>query len=164
MPDPQDTQQLLEALALTGATTVVAAMATEAWQAARTGTTRLFHHGGQAQQDAVEARLNANAALAARAPDMDRARQGLVPVWQLELEELMRRHPDAAGELQALVDQVQAELPRTQKDWVQTQTNIARDHGIVYAVQHGTQHINYMDSPNPRPPATLAPDEGNDWA
>ena len=165
MPDPQDTQQLLEALALTGATTVVAAMATDAWQTARTGTARLFHHGGQELQDAIEARLNANAALAARAPDAGRARLGLVPVWQLELEELMRQHPGAAGELQALVDQVQAELPVTQKDWVQTQINIALD-GIVYAVQGegSTQHINYMDSPNPRPPAGLEPDEGNDRA
>lgn len=76
----------------------------------------------------------------------------------------MRQYPDAAGELQTLVDQVQAELPVTQKDWVQTQTNTARDHGIVYAVQGegSTQHINYMDSPNPRPPAGLAPDEGSD--
>jgi hypothetical protein len=42
MPDPPDAQQVLEALALTGARTVVAAMATGAWQATRTGTARLF--------------------------------------------------------------------------------------------------------------------------
>lgn len=131
MPDPQDTQHILEALALTGATTVVAAMATDAWQATRTGAARIFRHGGPARQEATAARLEADAALVARAADAQRARLGLIPRWQLELEELLRDHGDAAGEVQALVHEVRSLLPGTQETWVQN--NIARDHGQVFA-------------------------------
>lgn len=131
MPDPQDAQQILEALALTGATTVVAAMATDAWQATRTGTARLFRHGGPARQEAAAARLESDAALVARAANAQRARLGLIPRWQLELEELLRDHGDAASEVQALVAEVRSLLTGMQETWVQN--NIARDRGQVFA-------------------------------
>jgi hypothetical protein len=131
VPDPQDAQQILEALALTGATTVVAAMATDAWQATRTGTARLFRHGGPARQEAAAARLEADAALVARAANAQRARLGLIPRWQLELEELLRDHGDAASEVQALVAEVRSLLTGTQETWVQN--NVARDRGQVFA-------------------------------
>jgi TIR domain len=38
----------------------------------------------------------------------------------------------------------------------------ARDHGIVNAVQGGTQKNYFMDRPDSRPAAELAPDEGDD--
>jgi hypothetical protein len=151
MPDPQDALQMAEALALTGATTVAAAMATDAWHTARAGTARLFHRGGQARKKAIEDQLEAGAMLVARAPDADRARCGLVPLWQLELEQLLRDYPGAAGELQALVDQVQAALPETRKTWVQT--NIARDNGRVFAAQGGNVIVHQVPPGLTPPPA-----------
>jgi hypothetical protein len=133
MPDPQDALQLAETLALTGATTVAAAMATDAWHSARTGTARLFHRSGRARQKAIEDQLDANAALVSRAPDADRARLSLVPLWQLELEDLLRSDSDAASEVQTLVEEIRAELPENQRSWVMN--IIAKDQGHAYGAQ-----------------------------
>jgi hypothetical protein len=156
VPDPQDTQQILEALALTGATTVVAAMATNAWQAARAGTARLFRHDGPARQEAAAAQLEADAALVARAGNAERARRGLIPRWQLELEELLRDHGDAAGEVQALVREVRSLLPRAQQSWVQN--NIARDHGQVFAAMGGNVIV-HQGPPEPTEAGISARDQ-----
>jgi hypothetical protein len=78
MPDPQDAQQALEALALTGATAVVTAMATDSWQAIRARTLELFRRHRPSRGTAgIEADLDgAGAAQRAAAPAA--ARQTLV--------------------------------------------------------------------------------------
>lgn len=151
----------IEALAMTGAATIVAAMATDAWSTARTQAVELFRRHSPARHAELEALLDANAALVGRAQDADRARLALIGLWQLELEGFLTRHPELAEELKALTVKIKAALPDQGRQFAQT--NTARDHGIVNAVQHGTQHNHYMDS-NPRPPARLAPapDEGDD--
>jgi hypothetical protein len=149
MPDPQDTQRIAETLALTGASAVVAAMATDAWQAARTGTARLFRHDEPARQEATARQLEADAALVARAADADRARLGLVPRWQVVLEELLHEHGGAAGEVQDLVQEVRLLLPETQKTWVQN--NIARDQGQVFASLGGNVIVHQRNSEPVRP-------------
>jgi hypothetical protein len=80
---------------MAAATTFVAAMATSAWQEIRTGIVGLFRRRGKARQSAVAAQLDSHAALAAEAEDPERARQGLVTAWQLQLESLMRQDPAA---------------------------------------------------------------------
>jgi hypothetical protein len=146
MPDPRDAQQVLEALALTGATTVVAAMATSAWEAARSGTARLFHCRGHALS-VIEAQLDGDAELVVQDPDTDGARGDLVGAWKRRLTALLREFPDAQADLTALIDQVRGDLPPAQQSW---QINFAGDHGIVNAVQSGNQYTFYMDSPNPQ--------------
>ncbi|MGW4685539.1 hypothetical protein ACWEPM_11615 [Streptomyces sp. NPDC004244] len=54
-------------LAQVGATTIMAAMAASAWQAARAGAVRLFRRCGSAEPAATEDRLNGGAALVTRA-------------------------------------------------------------------------------------------------
>jgi hypothetical protein len=93
--------------------------------------------------------LDGSASRVESAQDTDRERERQLPRWQDDLEDFLQRHPQAAAELHALVDRIQQDLPAGQQSWAQT--NIARDHGIVNAVQHGNQHNYYMDSP---PPAT----------
>jgi hypothetical protein len=159
VPDPQDAQPILEALALTGAMTVVAAMATDAWQAARAGTARLFRHDGPARQEAAAVRLEADAALVARTDNAERARRGLIPRWQLELEELLRDHADAAGEVQALVREVRSLLPGAQESWVQN--NIARDHGQVFASLGGNVVV-HQGPPDPTGAGISARDQENE--
>jgi hypothetical protein len=125
----------LTVLAMTGATTIVAAMATSAWQSARSGVQRLFRHGGKQVQAAVSSELDGHAALVARAEDSELARRGLAAAWQVRLADLLRQHPETTQELRLLVDRIGAELPRAEQAWVQT--NIARDGGRIFAAQGG---------------------------
>jgi hypothetical protein len=131
-------------------------MATDAWQVTRAGTLRLFRRGGQARQAAVETRLEDDAALVARSEDPERARQGLTPAWQLQLEAFLGEHPDAAAELSDLVARIQTALPQAQQNWVQN--NIARENGQVFASQGGNVIVHQTPPGQPRPPAP-APDE-----
>jgi LmbE family N-acetylglucosaminyl deacetylase len=150
---------VIAALAMTGATTVVAAMATDAWQAARSGTVRLFDRSDASQQADIKAQLDSTADLVRRAPDAGRARQGLVPVWQLRLEELLGQYPEAAAELEDLVRQVRTTLPAAQQHWVQT--NVARDNGQVFAALGGNVVVHQAAPGPPQPPAPPA-DAGHD--
>ena len=126
---------MLQELILAGGTTVVEAMATDSWAAARDGVARLFRHRGEEEQSAIEAQLDNNAALVARAGDGERARQSLVPLWVLELESLLNEYPDAVPELRTLISDIEATRPTAQKTWVQT--NIARDNARVFASMAG---------------------------
>ncbi|TVL89342.1 hypothetical protein [Streptomyces sp. SAJ15] len=126
---------MLEELILAGGTTVVGAMATDSWLAARGGVTRLFRRRGEDGQSAIEAQLDNNAALVARADDAERVRQTLLPLWLLELESLLDQHPDAADELRELVEEIRERLPAAERTWVQN--NVAKDGGQVFAVQGG---------------------------
>lgn len=109
-------------LAKAGSTALVGAMATGAWPGTRSRVGRLFGRGRQSRQERVEAQLDADAARVAQAADPDEIRQSLVPFWRRELEGLLRRHPDAAPELQALVAGVQEALPAAQQGWVRQHT------------------------------------------
>jgi len=125
----------VRALAMQGATTIVAAFATSAYQTAHSGVLRLFRRGGEKGQAAVAAELDGHAALVARADDADVARHGLAAAWQVRLADLLRQDPDAQQELRALVDRIGAQLPRDERAWVQT--NIANGGGQVFAAQGG---------------------------
>ncbi|MGH4016007.1 MAG: hypothetical protein ACRDSL_19210 [Pseudonocardiaceae bacterium] len=122
------------ALAEAGSTALVGAMATDAWPSTRAGAGRLFGRGRQARQARVEAQLDGNAALVAQADDPDEVRQSLVPVWRLELEALLRRHPAAEPELRALVARVRDALPAPQQTWVAM--NLTHDQSTQSIVQH----------------------------
>lgn len=150
MPDPQEAQQLLQALALTGGTTVVAAMATDAWQAVRVRIARLFRRGDPAHRSAIEAQLANSNTLVAQAEDAGRARTGLVALWQLQLEALLREYPDAEEELRTLIAEVSGALPQS---WVQNIT--ARDHSHAYGAQHGNVNV-YHASPGQAQPKGAA--------
>ncbi|MFD9403097.1 hypothetical protein ACFWA4_30285 [Streptomyces sp. NPDC060011] len=154
----------LAPLALTGATTLVAAIATDAWQVARTGVARLFRRRDQVLQSAIEAQLQGNATLVAQAEDAEQARQALIPMWQLELKQLLRQHPDAADELQALINEISAAMPQTQRTWAQkVQTNIAKHGSQVIAAQDGNVIVHQAPISRQRPPipGTTSDDTGD---
>jgi hypothetical protein len=133
----------LVALAGTSARALVAAMTTDAWQAARAGFLRLFGRAEDPPQR-VEVLLDSNAALVAQAPDPVGLRQNLAGIWQAEIVSLLGSHPEAAGELGGLLAQVRAELPRTLQSFVQT--NVARAGGTVFAVQAGNMVVHDADA------------------
>ncbi|WP_370219618.1 hypothetical protein [Kitasatospora sp. GAS1066B] len=110
-------------------------MATDSWAAAREGVARLFRHRGQERQSAIETQLESNAALVARAEDVERTRRSLVPLWVLELESLLAEYPEAVAELRTLISEIEATRAAPQETWVQT--NVARDNGRVFASMGG---------------------------
>ncbi|MFE6866609.1 hypothetical protein ACFVFS_08625 [Kitasatospora sp. NPDC057692] len=125
-------------------------MATDAWGAVRDGVTALVHRRSPGSRADIEARLDASAALVARGPDADRARELVVGQWRLELEAFLAAHPAAFEELQEELARLQAALPAARQQWVQH--NVSRDHSTLNVVQHGTQYNQYMDSAGTRPP------------
>lgn len=147
----------METLAMTGAATIVAAMATDVWTTARDSLVEFFRHHSPDRLTDIETQLQANAALITRAGDAERARGALIGSWQLELEDLLIGHPAAAEELGMVTARIQAALPPMRQQWVQNIS--ARDRAVVNAVQHGDSHTYYMDSPGSRPPAGLASDD-----
>ncbi|GIJ66616.1 hypothetical protein Voc01_015330 [Virgisporangium ochraceum] len=131
----------LATLAATGAAALVGAAATDAWQSARAGFARLFGRGETGRQELAERRLDVvEAEIVEAAPDeRDAVRQRHSAVWQTRLADLVEEHPELADELRALVADVTGQLPAGQRQWVQT--NVARDHGTVFAVQGGDLHV-----------------------
>jgi hypothetical protein len=145
----------LATLAGTSAVTLVAAMTTDAWDGIRSGVSRLFGRSGEARRQAAEIQLDSNAQLVARAEDKDRVRQNLMGLWTLELEGLLGQHPDAAGDLRALMDGARELLPQAQQSWVQT---IIAYGGLSVGVQGGTviMHGTNWQSPAPAPDSATA--------
>lgn len=111
----------LAQLATSGATTLVGAAATDAWQHARDGFARLLGRGREDREAVAERRLQALAAEVERAPLDERAglRQRLLPAWQTRLADLLEEDPAAAELLRGLVDEVRERLPSVQQQWVQ---------------------------------------------
>lgn len=139
----------MTALAMTGATTIVAAMATSAWQATRAGTARLFHRRGHALP-AIEAQLDGDAAVVEQDDDADGARHDLIGPWNRRLVALLREHPEAQADLKSLIDDVRGQLPQVQQSWVQA--NIARDGGQVFAAQGGSVVVHQATPGQSHPP------------
>ncbi|QLE70406.1 hypothetical protein FGW37_01195 [Streptomyces rectiverticillatus] len=142
------------ALVLSAATVLVNSMATDAWQATKDLFARVFGRAGDDDGAVIRAQLDRGAAQIARADDrerLERIRQVLVGSWQLELETLLRDHPEAEAELRAAL----AEIAPQQAGQSWQQTNIARDHGTTYAAQggnvnHYTLHQNQVPvAPDP---------------
>jgi len=103
----------LVALAALAGRTVVAAAATDVWEEAKRGFARLLGRGDQNRAKIAERRLDETREQleGVPAPELDQARAQLAAAWQTRLVDLLEEHPDAAGDLQALVDHIQAELP-----------------------------------------------------
>ena len=148
---------MLETLAAAGATALIGAIATDVWQAARSGFARLFGRGDQRRQELVDKRLAEAATQVTQADpsDQERARQELRAAWQVRLRDLLEEHPGAEEELRTLTEQVQAQLPAAQPAWVQH--NLAREHGTVYGVMGGNQYI--YGTPGPTAPHPAAESE-----
>ncbi|WP_328864093.1 hypothetical protein [Streptomyces virginiae] len=128
----------LSALAMTGATTIVAAMATDAWQNTRAGTHRMFRRAGatEAEGATLLTLLDADAALvdgAAADEDAGAVRADLAPSWNRRLTALLRDHPEAVADLRELLASAPGAGNTT--SWVQNVK--VSGHGHAYPVQGG---------------------------
>lgn len=135
-----------------GGSAFVGAAATDAWQSARSGAVRLFGRGGQRRQDAAERWADQTAAEIEQAPEAERAllRERLALTWQQRLADLVEEYPEIGEELQAWVQQVQAQLPSAQQTWVNT--FLARDHATQYNAPGGSITVtDHRDLPSSTP-------------
>lgn len=147
MPDPEAT------LAMTAATTIVAAMTTSAWQASKTRIAKIFHRSDDSDSGPdsgadIENRLERSAERIASATDPDDVRQKQIVRWQEDLADLIREHPDVSAELRTLVRTLQQELPPVQQQWIQRIE--ARDGGRAFGVQGtGSKLVFHQDEEDP---------------
>jgi hypothetical protein len=138
-------ESLVDELVVTASTTLVGALATDAWQLAATGLRRLFRRDPD-HLPVIEAQADANATHIARAADPNGTRAALVAVWRLELAQYLARYPDALEDLQALIDDVGPALDANQAAWAVQQVNIARDEA-TQNVAGRDQTIHYGTTP-----------------
>lgn len=98
----------LASLTQNAGTTVVALMATEAWQAARARVMDLWRRVQPGRADATAAQLDASRedVLTAVPADDQESLGELRAQWQGLFRRLLAAHPEAAGELRALLDEL----------------------------------------------------------
>lgn len=155
------------ALSASAGGALVSAAATDAWATARDGALKLFGRGGVNRQKLVGEWLDQDAAAVAAAEPSDRAalRLELLPVWRTRLADLLAEYPEAADELRAWAARLRVQIPPAEQAW--TQTNTARERGVVFAVQRGNQYVRHLpgESSSPSPDQqgpTLARPAGDD--
>jgi hypothetical protein len=110
----------IDALAALAANAIVAAAATDAWEGLRARLARLFGRGepdpGVARRlDATRERLGAAAPAGLQGAQAAQARQ-----WETRFADLLADHPEAAGELRALLAEIGAAIPGTAGSVVNT--------------------------------------------
>ncbi|GGU17577.1 hypothetical protein GCM10010244_50290 [Streptomyces coeruleorubidus] len=107
------TTEALAGLAAAGGAALVGAMATDAWQTARTRFLQLLGRDGRG--DAVEHQLETQADVVERTAEggRERARAAFLPGWQLQLADFLQQHPEAEQEFRQVIEQVRSELPET---------------------------------------------------
>jgi len=125
------------ALLSTGATTLAAAAATDAWAVARAGFLRLFGRGDARREADAARRLDALATAVRQAPaeTRDQLLRDQQADWRVRLKDLVDDDPIVIAELQTLVAELAAQLPEEQQVWVQH--NTATGQGQVFAAQGG---------------------------
>jgi hypothetical protein len=135
----------MDPVVLAAGTALVSAMATDAWQQARTAAAAWWRqiHPGSAGQ--VEADLDADRAqlIAARDGGDEDTEQALVGAWQLRLHKLLTEEPALAEGLRQLLDtHLQPALPAHEQTRISSIVlrADARDNSRVYMAGRD-QHI-----------------------
>ena len=117
--------EALTALASLAGNTVVAAAATDAWEAARRRFARLLGRGDPKQEQLAAARLEEmhKQLAGAAGADLDQARAAQAQRWAGRLADLLEEDPGVEAELRALVEEIRAALPAG--------TVLATDHAVA---------------------------------
>ncbi|MFI8386725.1 hypothetical protein [Streptomyces sp. NPDC085540] len=105
-------------LAMTGATTLVAAMATNVWEGTRDRVVELVRRRDADRAAALRTQLDGDADLVLEeGEDADLVRDDLVRPWARRIAALLRDHPEAADDVRAMVEE--AALPHSAQSWSQ---------------------------------------------
>jgi hypothetical protein len=105
--------EALVALASLAGNTVVAAAATDAWEAARGRFARLLGRGDSKQEQVAEQRLEETRQWLGRAEggDLAQVRAALAERWAGRLADLLEEDPAVEADLRVLVEETRAALP-----------------------------------------------------
>ncbi|UBU16096.1 hypothetical protein [Nonomuraea gerenzanensis] len=98
----------MDPIVLAAGTALVAAMATDAWEAARDGAVALWRRARPAEVEVVGAELEGvrGQVLEARADGDEDTERALAGSWQIKLQALLRADPALAVEIQRVLDEV----------------------------------------------------------
>ncbi|GAB7187068.1 hypothetical protein ATKI12_6899 [Kitasatospora sp. Ki12] len=128
------------ALAALAGSSLVGAMATDAWEYARDGVVAVWRRFRPERAELVDEDLTElrREVLVAEEQDDEGLREALAADWRQRLSELLRRQPELALELERVLDEVLAPtLPEEARTRVYRQTSIAHGNGRVFGVQGG---------------------------
>jgi hypothetical protein len=148
---------LLSLASLAGQTVVTAAV-TDAWGTAKRGFARLLGRGDPARTELAERRLEQTRDQLTGVPaaELERARADLETSWRTRLLDLLEEHPDAVGDLRALVEQIQVQLPPGAVSAAGHGVAVGRDvnitasgGGIAAGTVHGNAVAGNPTSPGP---------------
>jgi len=134
-------QDVIVTLGASGAGAILSAAGTDAWKTAREGTVKLFSLRGRKAAEVIDRRLEeiGNATFSGDRDD-EQARMRELPRWTVRLEDLLEERPEAATELQELVQEITSRLPP--RSSIQNIQNIkARDNNQILTNQ-GTMNVN----------------------
>jgi len=103
----------LVSLASLAGRTLVAAAVTDVWETTKRGFARLLGRGDAARTELAERRLEQTREQLAGIPaaELERAQSQLKGAWQTRLLDFLEEYPDTATDLQALVEQIQVQIP-----------------------------------------------------
>ncbi len=146
----------LVSLASLAGRTVVAAAVTDAWVTAKRGFARMLGQGDPMRTELAERRLEQTREQLGGVPaaELERAQSQLETIWQTRLLDLLEEHPEMAADLQALVEQIQAQLPAGMASAAGHGVAAGRDMNITASgggVAAGTVHGNVTPG-NPTSP------------
>ncbi|WP_079071019.1 hypothetical protein [Streptomyces yokosukanensis] len=133
-----------EVLAQTAGVTVVALMATDAWQRTREGVVTLWHRVRPVQAEEIRTALEETREeiLAARREGDSAGAEDLERDWRRRLRRLLDADPSIAQDLQEVLDQARASLPEGEQPPVPTVQMHAHASGHARVYQAGRdQHI-----------------------
>jgi hypothetical protein len=157
----QEVLEALIALAALAGNTVVAAAATDAWEAARRKFAHLLGRGDPDRTRLAESRLDQTRQQLedVTGQELERAQAELGRAWQVRLEDLLEEDPGVEADLRAVVEEIRAALPRgvvSAADHAVAagrDVNISADRGGVAAgVIHGS--VGPPNPPGPGPTTT----------
>jgi hypothetical protein len=136
----------LAQLAVSGATTLIGAAATDAWDQAREGFVRLLGRGDTDREAVAGRRLDQLTATVAQAEadERDAVREQQLPAWRTRLADLLEEDPRSAEPLRDLRDRLAKELPAPQQQWVQNITATAAG-AVAMGAMFG--NVNYHAAP-----------------
>lgn len=124
-----------------GGSALAGAVATDAWNAARGGLSKLFGRGGDRRAELAGRWADETAAAIEVADDRPAALEREARTWQQRFADLLEEFPEAAEDLRKWAEQVRSELPAAQQSFVNN--FLARDNSTQYNAPGGNMTIHH---------------------
>ena len=163
----------MAALTIVASRAVVAAAATDAWEAVRHRFARLMGRGDSQQTHLIEQRLEITREqlTTATGAESEKGRATLEAPWAALLADLLQKDPSAEADVRALVEAIQAALPAGKVSAADHAVATGRDvtitasgGGVAAGVIHGNVTMPNPTWQGPLAPSTTAPVPGREFS